>query len=413
MPKYLLHNQIKIVHIIYLILGFEYSFSQSPLSHFLQTEHFRNTDSLFNSFQQQTMKMDFRKPIFKQLDFRTESHDFKLNQQEYLLRLSFQNNSENKYSSQIYSTKKEILEKEYSKWKAKLLLDKYYSLLEGYKSLECLAAYKSALQQYEIMYKTYMIRLQENTQLLKPLAKIEIKIATYENDLIKLESDYQHSKKLLHFDDHFILLNPIVLQTSDIIEFVENDKTALSYDDTIYILQQDIEQLQYKIKKSAGNQILDFIQAKYTADPESLLQEKASIGIGLKIPYIIRNNYLNEDYDFNKLKIQWSAELNRQEYVQEVWKLKVELVNKCKQQLGLEERISKLEAKYNLAKLMETSILDPEDIVDIRLEINMLNIHQIKSKFEILHEYIQYLHKSGHFLINPDLNYLTLPFRKL
>lgn len=387
--------------------------AQSSISRYLKSDFHKGPDSLQELFQQQFGQMDFNKPLFRQLEFRTETNEFNLNQQEYTFRLSFQNLFDNKYSSKIYTLEKKIAEKKYAIWKAKVLAQKYSDLIDCYQIHELLDSYQSTIRQYKIMYNTYAIRLPEKSELIKTLAKIEIKLIEYQNEIIKLELDSSDVYNLMRLDKTFLTDAPLDIHPTALLSFLTQDQTLVHAETEVAQWQVEIEHNEYRQRKAAGNQILDFIQTRYASDPEDPVKEKASVGLGLKIPYIIRNNYLNENYQFNRMKLLWESEQKQQIWLQELVVRKTELINKCKQFIALEEKIDQLESKYALPKLMEEVIFEPEDVMDIRLEINMLNIHKIKFKFEILEEYIQYLHHSGHLLTNPEYYYLTMPFKNL
>ncbi|MBK8955582.1 MAG: hypothetical protein IPM34_08505 [Saprospiraceae bacterium] len=386
--------------------------SQEAFSKYLKSQHFSSTDSIYSNFIHDMERMDFRKPLFRQLEFRTETNEFRIDRQEYIFRLSFQNLKDNAYSGKIYATELQLYEQEYVHCKSKMLAEKYDRIVEFYKTMEFLNYYKTSLAQYESFYNTYAMRLHEKTDYIKTLAKIELKITVYQLESSKLEMELQNMARDISPDATPEESKPEI-QIAELTHFLESDHTLIFKEAGIADLQQQVEQLKFKQKKSASNQLLDFIQTRFADDPEDPIKEKASVGLGLKIPYVIRNQHLSEDYRFKTQRIRWETEQKRQEWLRELSILKSELLNSCKHYLNFENKLQSLNHKYALKGLLEAQVLDAEDIADLRIEIQMLNIQQLKSKYEILAKYIQYLHLSGHFINNPNLYYLSLPFKNL
>lgn len=223
----------------------------------------------------------FRNPWINKIDFRTESSDFKLREQEYTLRISPSSRSKRKAQNNYYEAltdapnfenialKTKYLEQVYSDWVELYFLDIKEDLINEIKEIHTdkrtiLQKYQSALE-YDFQQ---MINLETATTNLK---NDQQKLFVQKNSIL---DKYTISTQDSLIFGNFIDLDQVLLKMQSPVSYQSD--LANSY-------KQNLLQKELLIEKMEQREILDFAQIRYKGPHDDGLNERISVGLGFKL----------------------------------------------------------------------------------------------------------------------------------
>jgi len=339
-----------------------------------------------------------RIPMIERYEFRTESHDFDFDEQEYLFRVTPNNPHKreaqknmlqhmgNKSNWELLEYECDIYEQTHRDWislmEKTLLLDIYkeeQQLLQERKKVNVL---KEARLEVDI---------KEKIDLSSELTKNTIKIAKVQASIDLLRKEYDLSSKELSFEDTPTLAYLILKLNPNLIEQSLSEK-ELDYDSIEIEREIDLE-------KAEKKQFFDFFQVRYQGPKIDPLEERVAIGVG----FILENSG-DSKLDLEKLRLE------KEELMVEK---KIKKQKKANSFRKAYDRLHSEYAEYNYIlsqheKHME-SLINLEQKIKSRTDYNPIHIFEIKkqvldykkgnieSRIQIYDLYFDYLAKSGTF----------------
>ncbi len=373
------------------------------------------TFSIYDSLHSFYNKRPLGKPFFNRIEFRTQTDEFRIDQQEYTLRLRTSNPLNNKYQNKINQVEQEELllskgarlaENLYQKYK---VIGKYESLLFKVQNLKEQKLLYGKLVSY---YKDLIVlpgksNIENLYEYSLKLSKAESELADGEFELNLLQSEI--------FSDSVPKVNlPNPLEIKSIKHFVDHytpgkesiESSALNLD----LLKSELELEQ---KRSNDNKLLDHIQIQYQSDPKDLVQKKLSLGLGLRIPYLIANKYQKEEFQIKSFN-------SRIEKAEQEEKLAVRIKSIVSKIDRIDHAIDNLLAQrssisrlFNTDSLINLGFADAKLILEIKLQENRMSQNILELHTEAIESFIDFLYYTDHFYNQPDTYYLTIPFQKL
>ena len=200
-------------------------------------------------------------------------------------------------------------------------------------------------------------------------------------------------------------------EPTDILNYVSRSTTEFSPLD--FELKKDRAEAKYQLKRAEDKKILDFVQLRYNSDPNDLFREKASVGLGLKIPYEIISNSRRQDLQLELMELQIENEAEAREFYTEVKYLREDLIRQIHDAINRNSDVFNLRNKYDFTKLAEVLKEDPEQLTDLALELYKMEEDQINKSYDLYVTYLKYLFKAGILYHFPDFYYLKYPLEKL
>lgn len=354
---------------------------------------------------------NFNKPWVQRLEFRTETNEFLLNQQEYLLRLTFNNFLESKFPNKIADIEKSILYEEAKQFTSEQIYSCYKKILRIYELDTLIKSNNSKYTLLKTLRNYFALQLTEKPGSLYDITNIDLEL--FEIDL----SSQELSHELESISNYLQIKIPTHLPQLPSLDQLIPDK--LNYyreyngDSVSYHNKYATKELSFQQRQSSNNQLLEYFQMRYNAHPEDLLKEKFSIGVGLRIPFIIRNDYIKENYRLELLKEQLKEQTAIWKWKSELEELKSKLVNTKKLMNNTFLQTDSINIRLMRTSANGTYPLEPEEVLKLKLSLETLKKYQIRLSYRFLGDYLQYLHSSGQFILNPDLYFLEWPHRRL
>lgn len=383
--------------------------SQNPVFNYLK---FNNThsnlviDSIINFYN--TPKL--HKPFISRLSFRTETDEFKLNQQEYSLRAQTNNISYNKYQNKINKLEQEEWQIKRKHIYTDQLFKKYKELIKllgGLLLENAQTEYiKSIEKQLEMLNLKSGLSASFNFEKHFDLNLKLINAKNEFNDIIAKQKKYQNDSLLnynLYFQLDKLISNEDILKVAD----------QLSISNTIYSLYHNEvskQQLEYKQDLSDATKKLDYLQIRYHEDPTDPVNQKFTIGAGFRIPMMGSNQKIKEEYELKRLSSSLEQLKEQESLEYKLLDLKNQLTRLIASYHNLDEKREYILQKFHPDQLAKNGFSDPVFIAEIRQELAKIKIDQVAIRNDILALYIQIIYTSGTLYNNPERYYLEYPF---
>lgn len=352
-------------------------------------------------------------PILRELEFRTETDEWNLTRQEYLLRSSFNGKKEREKEQAYYDSNKSVIEAEKKVEIHDEIVDRYTNWLNYL-----------LLREKQSIIKKRILLAEDKMAILKTKAALTVDFNL--NEYIKTEDQFHDVKRQQLMLEHELqLINATIAQgvpnivfqvidTSQLIAIERVGEVLNQITDTAYIhpdfeeRSSQINQLQkeYELEQVQDQQILDFVQLKYAGRDNSDLVQEFSFGMGINIPLkninqvklneilleVLENeDKLSNDKYYNTLKI------NQQ-------KLYINLLTE--QYQLLEEQSANSQSFYSAQTYEKLVASDPVMLLQIEESLLLREQKKLDLKIEIYTLYINILDNSGLLSQLPFINYL-------
>lgn len=352
-------------------------------------------------------------PILRELEFRTETDEWNLTRQEYLLRSSFNGKKEREKEQAYYDSNKSVIEAEKKVEIHDEIVDRYTNWLNYL-----------LLREKQSIIKKRILLAEDKMAILKTKAALTVDFNL--NEYIKTEDQFHDAKRQQLMLEHELqLINATIAQgvpnivfqvidTSQLIAIERVGEVLNQITDTAYIhpdfeeRSSQINQLQkeYELEQVQDQQILDFVQLKYAGRDNSDLVQEFSFGMGINIPLkninqvklneilleVLENeDKLSNDKYYNTLKI------NQQ-------KLYINLLTE--QYQLLEEQSINSQSFYSAQTYEKLVASDPVMLLQIEESLLLREQKKLDLKIEIYTLYINILDDSGLLSQLPFINYL-------
>ena len=345
----------------------------------------------------------FNSPLIDEAEFRTQTNEFDLQQQEFTLRLSGNSKNIRKYQNAIYQDLKAEYFFELGQTQEDLIEELYQSFIQHYFDLEKLNLRKRILPIYEDI-----ITVLSKEDLDGDLSITDLIDASKKRD--KLESTIDFDAQVL---EQNILLKGGTPQELITVSEMETLLAGLllvaeNSDGTLENFELNRIEHQYQLEKAERDKRWDFAQVRYSGDPQDVWQEKVSIGFGFRFPHSSKNSLdmielqlekMIEEEKHNRRNAEFQIDI-RQSYDDFLTQ-----VNSYKASLSLLEKLKKYdELTKNISPTSKREIVNllSLNIDAIEEEMNVLDARE-----DLYESYIEVLKSMNAFVANPRKNYLS------
>lgn len=358
---------------------------------------------------------DFHKPFVSRIELRTQSDEFRLDQQEYTLRIRTSDPFNNKYQNSINFWDREKINLKVKEKQVELFYTKHH-IIAQYESLKQHLQIRQSkhqlLSKLLLIYKDYLLH-HGNTDL-ERYFETDIKIKNLELKISETNYRINQFEKIL-FKGNPIVPNLAILPS---LEQIQNFVTAMggtraAIGSEIFECELNTSKLKLDQEISNANRILDHIQIQYQSDPDELLNKKLSIGVGLRISQILSKSYLYEKYERDLLTLKLEQAENENKLNTKLQSIVHRIANLRNNGKMLQDQLIYLQKTYNIDSLANRGDQDLSLSLKIKLQENDY-LEQIEdAREEGLYLFLDYLYYQGYFYQHPDEYCLTLPFLKL
>jgi len=367
--------------------------------------------SNFKQIEQTTgSEVDF--PWIEQYEFRTETHDFDLAQQEYTVRLSPSTakirNAQKAYSEIIRNTPDfegqeiycDYVSSLHSDWLSLFILQENRSILN---ELSILLNDKQSI--YEKMLGSYEFDPEKLVSLQTEKSDLAISINKLQLEWNYLLTKYGIQDQEIDFNDFITVEAIYAYLLNNILSANESGMVDLEIEHEKQLLMKEIE-----LESSERKQLIDFVQVKYNGPHSDEWQERLSVGLGFQL-----SKSGNQKLKIQELQIE-QAELNRQSErkVQEKKEELIVLENKLQsdiqsffhfQKVMEEERTQLQNLSKRIAQKEGTS---PLFLLNIEERHLSMKIKSLKKREDLFQDYLEYLQESDRMCEGDFANYLGL-----
>lgn len=344
------------------------------------------------------------------LEFRTETGNFDLRQQEYVFRLSPSSITAKNRQSDLVG----VLNDQYALQTRKAL---HESLAQAYEQLIDLYA---ADREIELHNEA----LEIDNQHLTVLGQIGQVDGANLKDLLQVEEDRQQRLSRLQELERSrqLLERPLTGNTSapapeDLTTYpwITEDQMAATLANSpqepatpIMIAQSKLDavKMEQRVEKAEREKVLDFVQSRYQQDPKDPFREEFSISMGVNIPYAKAGNVKRQELALEQLESEQKITSLQRQTHQRLNDLRVEF-ELLRQQKQMQEE----QWANSFLQKMETGALpglstEPLLILEakkarIKYALRILDLEQ--KAFEV---YVKWLDLSGTLSQTPLINHL-------
>lgn len=243
---------------------------------------FQNRQAELNSLLGPTQAADkFKASWLNKIDFRTETDEFDVDRQQYLVRVSPSTGKIRKAQSQLHQEylSEAALEKE--KYRKSFIKKAYEDWLDIYEKHQRLSLERAILavilDEQIVIQKLAAASLTATTEVAEIQQKInelKIDIYTYENELSLLYDSDEETD----FSD-LITLEAIRQKIT-----IDTDLNQPLLDQEM-VQKMSLVDAEMQLERAEGNQFFDFFQVQYNGPHREIWEEKLSVTLGFTIPF--------------------------------------------------------------------------------------------------------------------------------
>ncbi len=346
-------------------------------------------------------------PWIEEIDFRTQTDDFNLRQQEYTVRLApttprirkAQQSLLAHYYSEpdkdvVSSKLKESLTL-YTDWLSLYFLNQEGKLISELELIQSdkKKVYSRLIGNYDIDFKDLVDLEIDNTKLKEEQYKTKL-----ESD--QLKEMYGVSGYGFDYSD-LITLEQIRLQVTAL-------ETTINEPNAEYLYAQEGIRKEIELEEAEGNKVFDFLQLRYNSDPQDIFKEKFSVGLGFEL-----SNSGNRKLKIAELKLEEmndsrNLELDQMAASMTLDKMKSDLLRIISLAEYFETLRVEEETKLNhLVDLMQREQeFDPILVLSVKSQIISSKLKALKYYEDVYFDYIKLLARTRQLISTPFRNYL-------
>ena len=401
--------------IIGILLSSSFVLCQIPLNiiHFLETsdqqqnvvfQHKKNTFLNTHSYEI---------PLIKKLQFRTETNDFDIRQQEYLLRASINDpkkiDKQNQYQQAIRNTS----EMDLIFAKTEALKERYDILI----NIIGLTAILKVKRQQDTLLEDRITLFKRSVALagFDILDLIEAEDAQQQNeqDILGIESKLfiykNHVQQLMKLEDSFFLEDSTLINIEKIKTISESIQFKATLHPQLNSLSSKIEEkiLAYELEAVKSKFSIAYIQARLSDDSKDNIKEKISIGIGFDIP-LKQSNRLNfNKLEFKIIESQSMYHYTAQQVIYNQNILYAQLHHLIQKYDLIQEQLNNNQAVYALEEYKKIAAPPPSALLKLKESTLDKELLLQETRLKLLQIFIDYLHITGILGQQPYQNYLS------
>jgi|GEM_PF-2978155 len=345
-------------------------------------------------------------PFIEDWEFRTETNDFKLDKQEYALRLKPNLPKHRKANNQYYN----LL---YNLYDAKSKIAQKESLVERYELAISLAQAQLRMQQLEELSPI----LQDQLTVAKKLMasdKSDIKaLISVENDLDDLSFD-----KIKVADRIEILQSRIAqisngstltlrtdnwLNTTQIADSLTITTLTSTTDSRAIEQEINLADQEYATELAKINNPIDFLQVRFRGKDESELRELFSVGLGIRIPTKGEGQLKLNEIEIEKLEKQneLATLLHRRENQIALIAKEIELSIMEVEELSSKSKDSQAQKLYDYYQ--KEGVADIMDFLELKAAL-LKRQHDIQAlRLEVFERYVRWLELTDKIMVGGNL----------
>jgi len=372
---------------------------------------FENIEARSTTSSESGNSVSFKAPIIEEYEFRTETNDFDLDEQDYLIRVSPSTRAIRRAQHKLFegylakpggdirSLQNEFLKDAYYYWVDHYISSSLESLYEEQEVVlgDLMTVVKRQLVFNETDFSDVVKVQTDQKQLNVDQLKNAQRLQMYNLPAQFVGADYQ-------FDD--------IISVEGIKSFV-TDFDPATVENPFEIAQQNYKKLslenELELEEAEAKRILRFAEISYSGPHGDPFREKVSVGVGLRLPWDGDNRLKMKEIELELNNLETEEQFDSDRLFVKVSRARFELLESIRhyeEQLELKNSIEESNTEL-LASLKEANNNNPAYVLEFKQQLLKLNIDRIKPLEDIYDQYIQFLEDSLLISQMPLKNYLS------
>jgi len=368
------------------------------------------------SFYQNSNKLELKIPVFDQIEFRTDTDDFRFSKQRYTLRVNPTNRKVYRLQSELYRLQKDELQLATAEGNDQILPDAYHHYIDIFFAGREL----NVQRKLHSIHRDKLIVLEKQSLLpnfdVKDLLSAMDNLQQVEYNIQELVNEKQLNGQgmqtmigggevALTDEEQLININHIqafILETNK--PFPKHKQPNIA----ILEAKQDMLKTELEIEKMEEKKYFDFLQFRYQGPHDDPFGERLSMGIGLRIP-TKSNLFRTKELELELLKEEQQLTRDIQERKNLSTEIQQELQALITQYFFLLMQIESATETYekvthHYSQSANTSPLIQLKIKELELE---KEVQKLRLERDIYKSFINWLKWSGKLYARPYINYLS------
>ncbi len=358
---------------------------------------------------------EFLKPFFiDELQFRTQTNEFELERQEYALRVRPGNFKLPKLQRELFNSyyqksqlvqnqlKVDVLEHAYTLW-LNLYLNKEELILSNAESR--LLKDKVKVYKKQIDIPDFNILRLLNTE--DDLHNTELQILTS-----KIKSNNQSGILAQELGLASIEVSSDLISIEKIKSILTNTNQQAvvnKFKESIRNLDQSIIQKEIALENAESQNILDFVQLRYSGPHDDVFKEKVSISVGINLPTKSRNKLKLNELKLDALKedIDNQSDLKELQYESDIASQKVAELIEIYELIKNQNESSIIKNEVLMSRYETSASTSPLVLLDIKILRYDKDKRLYEAKKDIYEAYLDWLIASRKIFEMPFKNYFS------
>jgi len=397
--------------VLAIIMRFN-TFAQNPFREYLLNRSDEDIQAFRLSLNELYDDPAMAKPLLRQIELRTETDRFQLDRQEYTMRLGLNEFGNKHVQRQMNRKDQQLLQLEVEAWEAEMLYQKYLNIARLLELVEADSISENRLHLIERQRDILALGIPDKPSVAKELLKLDIdraEVMAQRNAIIvELKALLQITG--VSIDQAVLRLPPPKVES--IVHFVSGSFVTGQYSKIPDVKKQRIG-IAHQLRLAEDRQILDFVQFRYSPRQDELFEERASVGIGLRLPSFFNKSRRNSIARADTLHFGMETAMEKRQLETELEKQQLELQAIAEEYTSVHQAIEAFANSASVEKLLTVNIMDPASVIEVSEMLTRQKEKQLHRYYQLLRSYLKYLYKSGVMASHGAVDYLSIPFRPL
>jgi len=347
-------------------------------------------------------------PVIEGLEFRTETDEYAIENQQYQLRVKFNSKNERKAYQRMLATQVSLFDKMQSEEINDRIESVYSSVVELYfleQEFDLIGS--QLLNVYDRRTVLEKLLLQNSEDYIKDWLSNEEAILELKTDSTTIAHDIDiRTTMLLGSGDASI-------DYGDWISVAQIEKKSTGILDTLgqEILLEDIEERyileELALEEAERKKILEFAQIQYQQDRKLSFQNEISLSTGLNIPLKTSNQLKTNDLKIEYLEKKQKNDIRKVENSNDKRELKLKMASKVAEYYQLVEMVKNQRLEETLQDFSTNANVSPMTLLDVQKSITKNSFKILKHRKEIFEIYLEIIKKAGSINKNAKTNHLN------
>jgi len=383
-------------------------FSYSPLIHAQSTINSSQFIEQYLSVAEADFRFSdtissFSAPWIGGLEFRTQTNDFDLDQQRYVIRLRPTSKKIRSGQQRIVQLLEEAAAIKRAHYFDDVIQQAYEDWLEVHTLHQQQAIYRKQLVVYQDIEKVLFRMGQYEDLNIKELLEVQTDITATR---IRLETI---QKNIANYIGTKHIAGEDLLSIETIQQIIQTTSESSVPIQAAQISKVALVQAEIDLEKAEQQNIFDFVQLRYEGPTVDPWEERMAIGASFNIPYTKKGNLKEAELQIEKLLLEEEIQLERKKIKEKVSNLKQATV-RIIEEYELSQRLLAEQQNRTAALIAKTAhqrTTSPLLELYQQIEQNKQSLDLLKLKSAIYQKYIDYLEETGLLFERPFHNFLT------